>query len=210
MSCQDGIEYVCVISSHRKIQEQRKSLCIWKRKEWADDEEALDDIHDDRSSISEQASWNKSANNKLEHLIIGDSIIQNISNDKFHKSKKTKIITQRGKGIDNVKDYLQQTELDPKNLIMHTGSNDIANMDIDNVKEKFESLFDIMYLYPLIVMEIAPSIEMYLSWVHSSKRYVFNMEPPLCSTTMLIKMKLVSEAVTYTYQIKVLGYLWQT
>ena len=117
--------------------------CV-EKKEWADDEEALDDIHDDKNSISEHASWNKSANNKLEHLIIGDSISQNISSDKFHKGKKTKIITQRGKGIDNIIDYLHQTELDPKNLIIHTGSNDIANMDIDNVKERFESLFDII------------------------------------------------------------------
>ena len=98
--------------------------------------ETLDDVHDDRSSISEQASWNKSANNKLEHLIIGDSITQNISSDKFHKGKRTKIITLREKGIEH--------QIPNKNLIIHTGSNDITNMDIDNVKEKFESLFDII------------------------------------------------------------------
>ena len=137
-------EYTWTATAKQIDTEKKEKPVQMERKEWAEDEEALDDIHDDRSSISENASWNKSANNKLEHLIIGDSIIQNISSDKFHKGKKTKIITQRGKGIDNVMDYLHQTELDPKNLIIHTGSNDIANMDVDNVKEKFESLFDII------------------------------------------------------------------
>ena len=137
-------EYTWTAKAKQIDTEKKEKHVQLERKEWAEDEEALDDIHDDRSSISENASWNKSANNKLEHLIIGDSIIQNISSDKFHKGKKTKIITQRGKGIDNVMDYLHQTELDLKNLIIHTGSNDIANMDIDNVKEKFESLFDII------------------------------------------------------------------
>ena len=160
--------------------------------------------------VSEHASWNKSADNKSEHLITGDSIIQNISSDKFHKGRKTKISTQRGKGIDNVIDYLHETELDPKNLINHTGSNDIANMDIDNLKEKFESLFDIIIkkfknskVYISVpINHYGNLIEMYLLWVHSSKRSVFNMEPLLCSTTILIKMQLVSEAITYTYEIK--------
>ena len=137
-------DYTWTATAKQKDTRAKEKPVHMERKEWADNEEALDDIHDDRSSISEHASRNKSANNKLEHLIIGDSIIQNISSDKLHIGKKTKIITQRGKGIDNVIDCLHETELDPKNLIIHTGSNDIANMDIDNVKEKFESLFDII------------------------------------------------------------------
>ena len=81
----------------KRKERKRKERKEKKRKEWADDEEALYDIHDDKS---EHASWNISASNKLEHLIIGDSIVQNISSDKFHKCQKTKIITQRGRGID--------------------------------------------------------------------------------------------------------------
>ena len=189
-----------------------------ERKEWADDEEALDDVHDDRSSVSEHASWNKSASNKLEHLIIGGSIFQNISSEKFHKGKKTKIITQRGKGIYNVIDYLHQTELDPKNLINHTGSNDIANMDIDNVKEKFESLFDIIIrkFKNSKVYIIVPINHYGNSSFNRNVSELGTFINKICvqhgATFMFHSnmMKLVSEAITYTYQIKALGYLWQT
>ena len=110
-------DYKWNITADQKDTRAKEKPVHMERKEWADDEEALDNIHDDRNSISEHASWNKSANNKLEHLMIGDSIIQNISSDKFHKGKKIKIITHRGKGIDNVTDYFHQTELDPKDHI---------------------------------------------------------------------------------------------
>ena len=83
-------EYTWTATAKQIDTEKKEKPVQMERKEWAEDEEALDDIHDDKSSISENASWNKSANNKLEHLIIGYSIIQNISSDKFHKGKKTK------------------------------------------------------------------------------------------------------------------------
>ena len=59
--------YTWTATAKQKDTRAKEKPVYIEREEWADDEEALDDIHDDRSSISGHASWNKSANNELEH-----------------------------------------------------------------------------------------------------------------------------------------------
>ena len=67
-----------------------------------------------------------------EHLIIGDLIIQDINENKFHKNFGMKVVSLRGKGIIEVHEYLDQVIFkrgNPKSIIIHTGSNDINKID---------------------------------------------------------------------------------
>ena len=81
----------------------------------------------------------------IEHLIIGDSIIQGINENKFHKNFGTKVVPLRGKGIIEVCEYLDQVIFkrgNPKNIIIHTGSNDINKLTIDEMENRFEELIE--------------------------------------------------------------------
>ena len=61
----------------------------------------------------------------LQHLIIGDSIIQGIKEQVFHKRQRTKVVSLKGKGINEVRNYIERMSLqgkDPQNIIIHVGS----------------------------------------------------------------------------------------
>ena len=49
-------EYTWTATAKQIDTEKKEKPVQMERKEWAEDEEALDDIHDDRSSISANAS----------------------------------------------------------------------------------------------------------------------------------------------------------
>ena len=73
----------------------------------------------------------------IAHLIIGDSIIQGINENKFHKNFGMKVASLRGKGIIEVHEYLDQVIFkrgNPKNIIIHTGSNDVNKLTIDEME----------------------------------------------------------------------------
>ena len=93
----------------------------------------------------------------VEHLIIGDSLVQRIKETLFHKNATTKVVSLRGKGIKEVYEFLDKvifTEGKPKNIIIHIGSNDLTKVKsveegksleikyeelISMVKKKFDS-----------------------------------------------------------------------
>ena len=81
----------------------------------------------------------------IEHLIIGNSIIPGINENKFHKNFGTKVVSLRGKGIVEIHEYLDQVIFkrgNPKNIIIHTGSNDINKLTIDEMENRFEELIE--------------------------------------------------------------------
>ena len=81
----------------------------------------------------------------IEHLIIEDSIIQGINKSKFHKNFRTEVVSLRGKGIIEVHEYLDQVIFkrgNPKNIIIHTGTNDIKKLTIDKMENRFEELIE--------------------------------------------------------------------
>ena len=79
----------------------------------------------------------------IEHLIIGDSITQGINENKFHKNFGTKVVSLRGMGIIEIHEYLDQVVFkrgNPKNIIIHTGSNHIKKLTTDEMGNRFEEL----------------------------------------------------------------------
>ena len=81
----------------------------------------------------------------IEHLIIGDSIIQGINENRFHKNFGTKVVSLRGKGTFEVHQYLDQVLFkrgNPKNIIICTRSNDIKKLTIDEMENKYEELIE--------------------------------------------------------------------
>ena len=65
--------------------------------------------------------------NDIHHLIIGDSIIRE-KGSLFHKGKNTQVVSLRGKGVTEVKEYIQKMSTQPKNIIIHCGSNDLIKI----------------------------------------------------------------------------------
>ena len=99
----------------------------------------------------------------MEHLIIGDSIIQGINENKFHNSFGTKVVSLRGKGIIEVHEYLDKVLFkrgNPKNIIIHTGSNDIKKLTIDEMENRFEELIEISFACTIFKDFCAPSIQL--------------------------------------------------
>ena len=81
----------------------------------------------------------------LQHLIIGDSIIQGIKEQVFHKGKRTKVLSLKGKGINAVRDYIERMSLqgkDPQNIIIHVGSNDLNHYSLALLSKEFEDLIE--------------------------------------------------------------------
>ena len=82
--------------------------------------------------------------NEIHHLIIGDSIIQGIKGSLFHKGKNTQVVSLRGKGVTEVKEYIQKMSTQPKNIIIHCGSNDLVKSTSEDVSNKVAILIDII------------------------------------------------------------------
>ena len=81
----------------------------------------------------------------LQHLIIGDSIDQGIKSQQFHKGQNTKVISLRGKGLQEVRKYFQSVLLEgsqPENIFIHVGSNDVLNDTAENFIKEYESLIE--------------------------------------------------------------------
>ena len=94
----------------------------------------------------------------VEHLIIGDSLVQGIKENLFHKNAATKVVSLRRKGIKEAYEFLDKaifTKGKPKNIIIHIGPNDLTKVKlveggknlgikygelISMVKKKFDSL----------------------------------------------------------------------
>ena len=72
----------------------------------------------------------------MHHLIIGDSIIQGIKGSLFHKGKNTEVVSLRGKGVTEVKEYIQKVSTQSKNIIIHCGSNNLIKNTTEDVKNK--------------------------------------------------------------------------
>ena len=89
--------------------------------------------------------------NSVEHLIIGDSLVQGIKETLFHKNATTKVVSLRGKGIKEVYEFLDKvifTEGKPKNIIIHIGSNDLTKVksveEGKNLEIKYEELISMV------------------------------------------------------------------
>ena len=87
----------------------------------------------------------------VEHLIIGDSLVQGIKETLFHKNATTKVVSLRGKGIKEVYEFLDKaifTEGKPKNIIIHIGSNDLTEVksveEGKNLEIKYEELISMV------------------------------------------------------------------
>ena len=81
----------------------------------------------------------------LQHLIVGDSIVQGIKNQQFHKGQNTKVISLRGRGLQEVRKYFQSVLLEgsqPKNIFIHVGSNDVLNDTAENFIKEYETLIE--------------------------------------------------------------------
>ena len=52
---------------------------------------------------------NKVIHETIEHLIIGDSLVQGIKENLFHKNTTTKVVPLRGKGIKQAYEFLDET-----------------------------------------------------------------------------------------------------
>ena len=67
----------------------------------------------------------------IEHLIIGDSLVQGIKENLFHKNATTKVLPLKGKGIKEAYEFVDKaifTKGKPKNIITHIGSNDLTKV----------------------------------------------------------------------------------
>ena len=81
----------------------------------------------------------------LQYLIVGDSIVQGIKNQQFHKGQNTKVISLRGRGLQEVRKYFQSVLLEgsqPKNIVIHVGSNDVLNDTAENFIKVYETLIE--------------------------------------------------------------------
>ena len=96
-----------------------------------------------KKSISTPQLNTETLPDDLQYLIIGDSIVQGIKNQQFHKGQNTKVISLRGKGLQEVRKYFQSVLLEgsqPKNIVIPVGSNDILNDTAENFIKEYETL----------------------------------------------------------------------
>ena len=79
----------------------------------------------------------------LHNLIIGDSIVQGIDEQLFHKGKNNKVASLRGKGIEQVRKLFEEFHgKDPLTIVIHVGSNDLTKDSPEAVNRAFESLVE--------------------------------------------------------------------
>ena len=79
----------------------------------------------------------------LHNLIVGDYIVQGIDEQLFHKGKNNRVVSLRGKGIEQVRKFLE--DFHGKHLqiiIIYVGSNDLTNDSPEAVNRAFESLVE--------------------------------------------------------------------
>ena len=61
-------------------------------------------------------------------MLTGDSIVQEIKEQIFHKGQRTKVVLLRSQGINEVREHIERMSLqgkDPQNIIIHVGSNNL-------------------------------------------------------------------------------------
>ena len=83
----------------------------------------------------------------VEHLIIGDSLVQGIKETLFHKNATTKVVSLTGKGIKEVYEFLDKaifTEGKPKIIIIHIGSNDLTKVKSVEEGKNLEIIYEEM------------------------------------------------------------------
>ena len=81
----------------------------------------------------------------LQHLIVRDSIVQGIKNQQFHKGQNTKVISLRGKGLQEVTKYFQSVSLEgsqPKNIFIHVGSYSVLNDTAEKFRKEYETFIE--------------------------------------------------------------------
>ena len=79
----------------------------------------------------------------LHNLIVGDSIVQGINEQLFHKGKNNRVVSLRGKGIEKVRKFLEDFHgKHPQTIIIHVGSNDLTKESPEAVNRAFESLVE--------------------------------------------------------------------
>ena len=74
---------------------------------------------------------NKIIHESIEHLIIGDPLVQGIKENLLHKNTTTKVVPLRGKGIKEAYEFLDKaiiTKGKPKNIIIHIESSDLTKV----------------------------------------------------------------------------------
>ena len=128
--CENGFEFENIDIQKKMIMGQRKPPISYSEKT-TDKKESPIYIQDN-----------------IEHLIIGDSIIQGINENKFQKNFGTKVVQLRGKDMIDVQEYLDQVILkrgNPTNIIHTcTGSNDTKKLTIDEIENRFEELIEFL------------------------------------------------------------------
>ena len=98
-----------------------------------------------KKSTSTPQLHTETLSDDLQHLIVGDSIVQGIKNQQFYKGQTTKVISLRGKGSQEVRKYFQSVSLEgsqPKNIFIHVGSNDVLNDTAEKFKKEYETLIE--------------------------------------------------------------------
>ena len=114
-----------------------------------------DDCEEDReitekmikpSAASSKRQWGYGSDEEednLHNLIAGNSIVQGIDEQLFHKGKNNKVVSLRGKGIEQVRKFLEDFHgKDPQTIIIHVGSNDLTKDSPEAVNRAFESLVE--------------------------------------------------------------------
>ena len=108
-----------------------------------DDVSIVKDIDTDTKDQEDKASDRRLID--LQHLIVGDSIIQGIKEQIFHKGQRTKIVSLKGKGMNEVRDHIERMSIqgkDPQNITIHVGSNDLNHYSPELLSKKFEDLIE--------------------------------------------------------------------
>ena len=70
-------------------------------------------------------------------------IIQGMDGKLFHEGKSTKIVSLRGKGLKKVTEFLTKSSLEPGNIIIHCGSNDLTKGLVEEVNDQSEELINV-------------------------------------------------------------------
>ena len=83
----------------------------------------------------------KRKKNKVDLLIITSSIAKNIDGDRLFRHKKVVVHElQQGKNIQQTKQFVTETHLEPKVVQFFVGGNDVDHKSMEHVKEEIEDL----------------------------------------------------------------------
>ena len=77
---------------------------------------------------------------RLDYLTIGDSLVHGIDEKLFHKGKSTKIVSLREKRLKEVTEFITKSSLEPGNIIIYCGSNDLTKGSVEEVNDQFKEL----------------------------------------------------------------------